>query len=79
LAARFGFDEPCFAATDAELMDDAIDPDDPRLGGVRPSRIPITNATEMRGRDGRPMVLFENVFPATPSGRIELSPDFSKR
>ncbi len=26
----------------------------------------------MRGRDGRPMVLFENVFPATPSGRIEL-------
>ena len=72
LAARFGFDEPCFAATDAELMDDAIDPDDPRLGGVRPSRIPITNATEMRGRDGRPMVLFENVFPATPSGRIEL-------
>ena len=29
LAARFGFDEPCFAATDAELMDDAVDPADP--------------------------------------------------
>ncbi|MGA9865345.1 MAG: molybdopterin-dependent oxidoreductase [Acetobacteraceae bacterium] len=72
LAARFGFDEPCFTATDAELMDDAVDPDDPRLGGIRPSRIPTTKAIEMRGPDDRPMVLFENVFPATPSGKIEL-------
>src|SRR5262249_1740192 len=28
LAARFGFDEPCFRASDAELMDEAIDPAD---------------------------------------------------
>ncbi len=72
LAARFGFDEPCFKATDAELMDDAVDPDDPRLGGVRPSRISTTQALQMTGPDGKPMVLFENVFPATPSGKIEL-------
>jgi anaerobic selenocysteine-containing dehydrogenase len=26
----------------------------------------------MTGPDGRPMVLFDNVFPATPSGKIEL-------
>jgi len=26
----------------------------------------------MTGPDGQPMVLFDNVFPATPSGRIEL-------
>ena len=26
----------------------------------------------MKGPDGKPMVLFENVFPATPSGKIEL-------
>jgi anaerobic selenocysteine-containing dehydrogenase len=26
----------------------------------------------MTGPDGKPMVLFENVFPATPSGKIEL-------
>ena len=26
LAARFGFDDPVFRASDAELMDDAIDP-----------------------------------------------------
>ncbi len=72
LAARFGFDEPCFKATDEELMDDAVDPADPRLGGVRPSRISHASALQMKGPDGKPMVLFENVFPATPSGRIEL-------
>ncbi|MGH7155482.1 MAG: molybdopterin-containing oxidoreductase family protein, partial [Acetobacteraceae bacterium] len=72
LAARFGFDGPCFRASDAELMDDAVDPDDPRLGGVRPSRIDTRHAVQMKGSDGQPMVLFENVRPATPSGRIEL-------
>jgi len=72
LAARFGFDEPCFKATDAELMDDAIDGADPRLLGVRPSQISTRKALRMTGPDGKPMALFENVFPATPSGKIEL-------
>jgi anaerobic selenocysteine-containing dehydrogenase len=72
LAARFGFDDPCFTATDAELMDDAVDPADPRLGGLRPSQIPTDRALPMTGPDGAPMVLFENVFPATPSGKVEL-------
>src|SRR5262249_57581274 len=31
LAARFGFDDPAFRATDAELMDHAMAPTDPRL------------------------------------------------
>ena len=72
LAARFGFDDPCFRASDAELMDDAVDPEDARLNGVRPSRIPVDRAVQMKGADGKPLVLFENVFPATPSGKIEL-------
>ncbi len=72
LAARFGFTEACFAATDEELMDDAVDMADPRLGGVRPSRISTRHALPMPGPDGRPMVLFDNIFPATPSGKIEL-------
>src|SRR5579872_540050 len=72
LAAKFGFDEPCFKATDAELMDDAIDATDPRLLGVRPSQISTRKALQMTGPDGKPMVLFENVFPGTPSGKIEL-------
>jgi anaerobic selenocysteine-containing dehydrogenase len=53
-------------------MDDAIDMADPRLAGTRPSQIPTEKALQMRGRDGNPLVLFDNVFPATPSGRIEL-------
>ncbi|TMQ21539.1 MAG: molybdopterin oxidoreductase family protein [Candidatus Rokuibacteriota bacterium] len=71
LAARFGYTEPCFRATDAELMDDAIDPADPRLGGVRPSRIPTDRALAMTV-DGEDALLFKNVFPATPSGKVEL-------
>jgi anaerobic selenocysteine-containing dehydrogenase len=72
LAARFGFDEACFKATDDELMDDAVDGADPRLKGIRPSAISTRKALQMTGPDGRPLVLFDNVFPATPSGRIEL-------
>jgi anaerobic selenocysteine-containing dehydrogenase len=75
LAARFGFDDPCFKTTDAELMDEAVDPEDPRLGGVRPSRIPTARAQRMSGGDGAELVLFENVFPATPSGKVELVSD----
>ena len=72
LAARFGFDEACFKASDEELMDDAIDPADSRLRGMRPSQIPTDSALQMTGPDGKPLVLFDNVIPATPSGRIEL-------
>ncbi|HEX2151890.1 MAG TPA: molybdopterin-dependent oxidoreductase, partial [Stellaceae bacterium] len=72
LAARFGFDDPCFEASDAELMDEAIDAADPRLGGTRPSEISTANAVSMTASDGKPMVLFENVFPLTPSGKVEL-------
>jgi anaerobic selenocysteine-containing dehydrogenase len=71
-ARRFGFIEPCFAADDTQLMDDAVDGADPRLGGVRPSEIPTSRALQMTGPDGQPLVLFDNVFPATPSGKIEL-------
>ena len=72
LAARFGFTDPGFTATDAELMDDALDPADPRLGGVRPSLIPTDRAVAMTTA-GEEFVLFGNVFPKTPSGRVELA------
>jgi anaerobic selenocysteine-containing dehydrogenase len=72
LAARFGFTEPCFKATDEELMDDAVDLADPSLASLRPSRISTRQALRMSGADGKPLVLFDNVFPATPSGKIEL-------
>jgi len=75
LAARFGFTEPCFRVTDAELMDDAVDPADPRLGGVRPSQLPTDRATAMTVH-GADALLFANVFPATPSGRVELASSY---
>jgi anaerobic selenocysteine-containing dehydrogenase len=72
LAARFGFDDPAFRATDAELMDAAIDPADPRLGGVAPSRIPTDRALAMTF-DGEEALLFKNVFPKTATGKVELA------
>ena len=72
LAARFGFDEPCFRASDEELIDDAVDAADPRLAGIEPNRIPTRQALPMNGPDGKPMVLFDNIRPATPSGKVEL-------
>ncbi len=72
LAARFGFTDPAFTASDAELMDDAVDPGDPRLGGTRPSRVPTDTAVAMTA-GGEEFVLFKNAFPATKSGKIELA------
>jgi anaerobic selenocysteine-containing dehydrogenase len=72
LAARFGFTEPAFTASDAELMDDAFDLDDPRLGGVRPRALPLDRALPMRF-DGADANLFANVLPKTPSGKVELA------
>jgi anaerobic selenocysteine-containing dehydrogenase len=72
LAARFGFDDPAFTASDAQLMDDAVDGSDPRLGGVAPSRLPVDRAVQMT-IDGAPANLFKNVFPKTPSGRVDLA------
>ena len=73
LAAAFGYNDACFETSDLELMDEAIDPADARLKGVKPSAIPLTEPLQMLAPDGRPFVLFDNVRPATPSGKIELS------
>jgi anaerobic selenocysteine-containing dehydrogenase len=78
LAARFGFTDAAFTATDAELMDDAVDPDDSRLGGIRPSRIPADRALAMKA-NGEDAVLFKNVFPSTPSGKVELASSYLEK
>ena len=74
LAARFGFEDACFKASDRELMDDAVDASHPRLRGIRPSEIPTTKPLRM-GPKTTPLALFDNVMPATPSGKIELVSD----
>ncbi len=72
LAARFGFDGPVFTASDAALMDAAVNPADGRLGGVRPSELPTDRALPMTVA-GEDAILFKNVFPRTPSGKVELA------
>jgi anaerobic selenocysteine-containing dehydrogenase len=71
LAARFGFNDPLFRADDAALMDDALDAADPRLGGVPPSALPVGKAVAM-AYGGEEAILFRNVQPGTPSGKVEL-------
>jgi anaerobic selenocysteine-containing dehydrogenase len=72
LAARFGFDDPIFSETDAQLMDAAIDPDDPRLNGHRPSQLPLDTALMMNALNEQPVLMCSTVEPATASGKIEL-------
>ena len=71
LAARFAFEEPAFAASDLDLMDDALDYDDPRMKGTRPRALPPGTALLMEF-GGDEAVLFKNVVPATASGKVEL-------
>ena len=71
LAAQFGFTDPAFLQDDASLMDDALNADDPRMQGLRPSQIPTERAIKMEFIGEEP-VLFHNVRPSTPSGKIEL-------
>ena len=72
LAARFGFAEPIFQETDAELMDAAFADNDPRLGGTKPSDLPLDLALAMTTKDGEDLILCDTVFPGTSSGKIEL-------
>ena len=71
LARVFGLTDPAFTQTDAQLMDAALDGNDPRMQGLRPSAIPLDRAVRMEFNGAEP-TLFRNVSPLTPSGRIEL-------
>src|SRR2546430_4276234 len=44
LAARFGFTDPIFGASDAELMDDALDPEDRKSTRLNSSHSQISYA-----------------------------------
>lgn len=72
LAARFGFDEPMFKTSDIDLIDEAIDANHKQIAGMKPSKIPLDRAIEMRAPDGEVMIMCKNVQPATISGKIEL-------
>jgi anaerobic selenocysteine-containing dehydrogenase len=75
LAARFDFTDPTFTASDGELMDEAVDAGDPRLKGIRPSKLPTDRALAMTA-DGEDAILFKSVFPKTRSGKVELASSY---
>ncbi|MFO0983636.1 MAG: molybdopterin-dependent oxidoreductase, partial [Planctomycetota bacterium] len=70
LAARFGFTEDAFRATDEQLIDAALE-----LRGGRASQLPVDRATPMP-EGGAELVMFANVFPGTPSGKVELESQY---
>ena len=72
LARAFGFTDTMFNDSDQQLMDMAIDPEDPRLQGYRPSELPLDRAMLMTASDQREMIMCNTVKPGTASGRIEL-------
>jgi anaerobic selenocysteine-containing dehydrogenase len=79
LAAKFGFTDAAFKESDVELMDAALNMDDPRMQGMRASKVPIDRAMKMEYAGHEP-VLFQNVSPRTPSGKVELeSPTLGAR
>ena len=71
LAAKFGLTDPAFRERDDELMDAAMNLEDPRMQGMHASQIPTDRAMRMEYAGEEP-VLFRNVLPRTPSGKIEL-------
>ncbi|OUR80245.1 molybdopterin-binding oxidoreductase [Alphaproteobacteria bacterium 46_93_T64] len=75
LAAKFGFKEDIFTATDKELMGDALDANDPRLNGLHPSEIPVGTALSMEENIGE-VIMFKNTFPKTASGKVELKSSY---
>src|SRR5262249_57442568 len=52
-------------------MEGAVDPADARLGGLAPHAVPTDRAVAMTV-EGEDALLFKNVFPRTPSGKVEL-------
>ena len=72
LAKAMGFTDAIFEHSDRELMDQAVDTQDPRLQGYRASEIPLDRALAMGAAGGTENIMCDTVLPATPSGRIEL-------
>ncbi len=72
LAARFGFVDPAFQATDQQLMDDAVIAGDWRLDGFAGSELPLDRALIMSAHDQQPNLMCNTVTPSTPSGKVEL-------
>ena len=72
LARAFGFTDTMFEDSDQQLMNVAVDADDSRLQGFRPSEIPLDQALLMTAAEQQEMIMCNTVTPGTASGKIEL-------
>jgi len=72
LARAYGFTDTMFEDSDQQLMNVAVDADDSRLQGFRPSEIPLDQALLMTAAEQQEMIMCNTVTPGTASGKIEL-------
>ena len=86
LASAFDFHDACFKSSDQELMNDALDAEDQRMQGYEPCRLPTDLALKMTATSSsgnadntEEPILFDNIFPDTPSGKVELYSESLKR
>jgi anaerobic selenocysteine-containing dehydrogenase len=73
LAARMGFDEPCFRDSDEELIDQALGSGHPWLAGITRERLERERWVKLSlttGLDGRYAPFADGGFK-TPSGKVE--------
>ncbi len=71
LAQAMGFDEDCFADRDEDLIDQALDTDDPRLAGITRERLMREGFARLNLPENPHRPFAAGRFP-TPSGRVEL-------
>ena len=76
LAARMGFDDPCFGDTDDQMIDTALSSGHPFMAGITRERLEREHSVRLGvSAPGTPFLPFaEGKFP-TPSGKCELVPE----
>ena len=76
LAARMGFEEPCFRDTDEDLIDQALVSDHPHMRGIMRARLMAEGFVRLNvSAPGTPYTSYaDGIFP-TPSGKIEFYSD----
>jgi anaerobic selenocysteine-containing dehydrogenase len=77
LARRMGFTEPCFADTDDDLIDQALDTEDPWFAGITRERLEREGHIALnlpKNADGDALPFSTPEWFRTPSGRGELTP-----
>src|SRR6185436_6560963 len=78
LAARMGFDEPCFQDSEDDMIRTLLDTEHPFVNGITLEQLEHTPSIRLKiAKNGDPFLPFAEGGFATPSGRCELRiPDY---